>query len=339
MALFDKLLIPTDFSESADKACVFAGKIASKSNAKSDLLHVIPEFIYNDNQIRRKDADGNKFQDKLYPHLFNEAELGLKKKLYAYFPASFRGVSHIMVGRKPSRIIADHAWKGNYSLIVISVRGKDQSEFYRGSTTEEVIRLSKVPVLRIYDDPLILENGRIVVPVDGSLLSMASIHAAAFIASIFNASISLLYVKQTFGFLKPHNLAMNELADEHKARRTLINQLKDFLNPEDTGNLTYHQADTGSANSSSEQLTLDLDGNLIPVSVDFRAGLSAHHEITTYANRYAGLVVMSTHGRSGVRQLVMGSNAEKVALNAETSVLTIRPDSKLFTRQHKTTEQ
>lgn len=335
MAIFDKLLVPTDFSDSAEKAYLFAEKIASRSNARCDLIHVIPDVIFKDEQIREKQGI-NELRDNLYPHLFNEAELSLSKTLKSHFPSAVRGEYYVKVGRKPSRIISEHAWNGNYSLIVMSAKGKDESEFFRGSTTEAVIRNSKVPVLRVYHDPVVLQNGRIVVPVDGSLLSMAAIPAAAFIASLFSASITLLYVNQLFGFLKSRQIPEVTQGDETEARSFLYNRLANFLEQEAPDSLTLQQEENHSGHPAHQTLQLKVEGQPVSVSMDFRSGLSAHHEITSYANQFAGLVVMTTHGRSGLQQIVLGSNAEKVALNTNTSVLTIRPDSKLFTRQHQT---
>ncbi len=48
-------------------------------------------------------------------------------------------------------------------------------------------------------------------------------------------------------------------------------------------------------------------------------------EITGYAKEAAAeMVVMSTHGRSGLRHLLIGSTAEGVVRHAECPVLTVR---------------
>lgn len=68
------------------------------------------------------------------------------------------------------------------------------------------------------------------------------------------------------------------------------------------------------------------------------SGLSCHgevrsgivfEEIITYAEEVdADLIVMSTHGRSGLSHVLLGSMAEKVVRHAPCPVMTIRPKAK-----------
>ncbi len=52
-----------------------------------------------------------------------------------------------------------------------------------------------------------------------------------------------------------------------------------------------------------------------------------HTAITEYADREEiDLIVMGTHGRTGLDRLLLGSVAEKVVRTAETPVVTVRPD-------------
>ena len=54
-----------------------------------------------------------------------------------------------------------------------------------------------------------------------------------------------------------------------------------------------------------------------------------HETITDYAREIdADLIVLSTHGRSGISHVLMGSVAEKVVRHADCPVLTIRPGGK-----------
>ena len=54
-----------------------------------------------------------------------------------------------------------------------------------------------------------------------------------------------------------------------------------------------------------------------------------HETITDYAQEIdADLIVLATHGRSGISHALMGSVAEKVVRHADCPVLTIRPEGK-----------
>lgn len=54
-----------------------------------------------------------------------------------------------------------------------------------------------------------------------------------------------------------------------------------------------------------------------------------HETITGYAREIdADLIVLSTHGRSGIAHALMGSVAEKVVRHANCPVMTVRPEGK-----------
>lgn len=324
MAIIDRILVPTDFSNSSEKACRFAEKIASATNGVTDLLHVIPNTVLMDEQFRAMVKGDQDNEDEIYPLIFNEAELKLKSLSKNIFEHKNRGEQYVKVDRSPAGVIADQAWDGNYSVIVMSARGKDESKWFRGSTTEDVIRASKVPVLSVFDDAGNLMGGRIIVPVDGSILSMSATPAAAMLATIFNASITFLYIHEKLGFFGKH---VPDTPDDVQSRRTaeyLMDQLMDFLDVMKPHEL--HVIDSETAGLTA----LVYFNQEVGIAFEVQSGKSAHHEITSYANRFADMVVMATHGRSGLAHILIGSNAEKVALNIKKTVLTIRPDSKLF---------
>lgn len=328
MAIIDRILVPTDFSDYSKNACLFAKKLAAATVGVVDLLHVIPNSVLLDEQLRVSAKDGKDVNDEIYPLIFNEAELKLNSLLRDYFQYENRGEKYVKVDRSPARLITDHAWQGNYSLIVMSDKGKDESGMFRGSTTEEVIRASKVPVLSVFDDAGNLEGGRIIVPVDGSLLSMSATPAAALLATIFNATITYLYIHERLGFFSS---PVPDKREDVQSRRTveyLMDQLMDFIDTTKPNGL--HVIDSEPAGL----IALVYNNQEVGIAFEVQTGLSAHHEITSYANRFADMVVMATHGRSGLAHILMGSHAEKVALNTEKTILTIRPDSKLFKKHN-----
>lgn len=59
-------------------------------------------------------------------------------------------------------------------------------------------------------------------------------------------------------------------------------------------------------------------------------GISAHYEIESYASDNADLVIIATHGHSGLAHLILGSTAEKVAQYVKKPVITIRPQENEF---------
>jgi nucleotide-binding universal stress UspA family protein len=66
----------------------------------------------------------------------------------------------------------------------------------------------------------------------------------------------------------------------------------------------------------------------VPVVRATRRGIAAAPAILEYGREEdVDLVVMATHGRRGIRRLLMGSVAEEVVRTAARPVLTVRPDS------------
>ena len=65
-------------------------------------------------------------------------------------------------------------------------------------------------------------------------------------------------------------------------------------------------------------------------SIDFktivRKSIAARHEIVDYCNDNADLVVMRTHGRTGLSRMLLGSTTEQVIQHLEKPQITIKPD-------------
>lgn len=67
---------------------------------------------------------------------------------------------------------------------------------------------------------------------------------------------------------------------------------------------------------------LDLEG--VPHESELRVGLPADEVLSAAAELGADLICMGTHGRTGVRRMVIGSEAERVIRQAPVPVLVVR---------------
>ncbi len=327
MDVFDRILIPTDFSDYSEKAYSLAQKFVSSWGGVIDLIHVIPDVMQLDEQLRSKTYMPDTETD-LYPHLFSDAEQQLNKIMERFISPKHRGEIYVKVDRKPSEVIARHASERSYSMIIISAKGKHESGMFRGSTTEQVIRRSKVPVLTVNEQMNIEEVETILVPSDGSLLSMAAIPSALKLAGTFGASITMLYVNEMYGLISSHFSNKNIRHSNQEIIEHLALRLKEFSDKMDE----QHYQLSEKKSPKIQHVSTEMNGKkvTIPIYFEIITGFSAHHEITQYVNKSADIVVMTTHGRSGLAHLLMGSNAEKVALNVEKPILTIRPGPELL---------
>ncbi|MBI3407983.1 MAG: universal stress protein [Planctomycetes bacterium] len=134
-------------------------------------------------------------------------------------------------------------------------------------------------------------------PTDFSDYSRHAFQIALDLAKEYGASLLILHVVETLG---PENLTFGEVSGQ--------------LEPE----------------AYRERLRTDLQRVAPPAGSSVRfvhllAEGDPTAEITRAAKEHAcGLIVMGTHGRTGLRRLLMGSVAEQVIRHAESPVLTVK---------------
>lgn len=318
MTNLKKILVPTDFSENATAVFNFVKTIAQKYEAKVDLIHVIPRLSYL--AVVRDDL-GNPFDDKdKYRDFRTKLENRLSGELEAHIAPENRGAVYLKYEQWPSNAIVEHAEKGGYDLIIISSRGRGSSIFSRGSVTEKLIRLSHIPVLSINKgyDPNIKT---IVVPTDGSVVSMEALPLAFLVANYNDAEVQLLSIsKFDAAKIKIAGRSSYQYTD-NEITEYVWEALSDFV--EDRGNEFQFMKET-SWNDDNFELK-DGDGNVVQFSIVVEKGVSTHATIVDYALENAEIVIMATHGRGGMARIFIGSTAEKIIRNLKLPVLTIKP--------------
>jgi len=144
------------------------------------------------------------------------------------------------------------------------------------------------------------EIKKILVPVDFSENSQKILRAAADFAQKFEASLSVVFVVQSFddysGFFVPH-MPIAQFEDEMVASAS--EKMKSFV------------AETLPGGASC--VTSILSGDVA-------------EEINRFAKEQAAdLIVMGTHGYKGLEKILFGSVAEKIVKTAPCPVLTINP--------------
>lgn len=160
-----------------------------------------------------------------------------------------------------------------------------------GATAPQ-IRAMKKPAIR-----------NILVPIDFSPLSLKSIAQARKIARHFEATIHLLHVS----------------SPQYPI---------DFIGPVLTGGQAAESFDRHQEKSSAEQLQAVAERAGLPAEtpVHVREGGSVFHEICHFAQASAiDLIVMPTHGRTGLKHVLLGSTAERVVQHATCPVFITRP--------------
>ena len=148
---------------------------------------------------------------------------------------------------------------------------------------------------------IVLKLRKILCPVDFSDLSFNALQFAADLAATFQAELHLLHVFEGYDAISLNpELAMSPMPEWLPKLRLLCHEkLAALPSPE-------------LAARCSAIVRADREGPAI-------------HEILTYAaHEKIDLIVLATHGRTGLKHLLMGSVSENVVRSATCPVLTIR---------------
>ena len=137
---------------------------------------------------------------------------------------------------------------------------------------------------------------KVLVPTDFSPQSEKSLDYAVMIAGQFGAKIFLLHVIEPFPYTTTDALMV---VDNSEAMRSI-------------------------AESLIKNLVKTLRQKKITVKTDLVVGNTTHEIIMKAEQEKIDLIVMGTHGRTGLEHVLLGSVAEKVVRLATCPVLTVR---------------
>jgi len=167
-----------------------------------------------------------------------------------------------------------------------------------GSVAETLVRQAPVPVLLVRGELSWQpgELGKILVPLDGSELSEAVLPVVERLAGPFDLAIELVRAIEPIP-----SFAALEMSGRV---------------PEDVGRLGREEAQ---AYLAKVAVPLEAKGCRVKSAVVLGPAVDAI--LRTAQEGRAGLVAMSTHGRSGIGRLLLGSVAERVLRAAPTPVL------------------
>jgi nucleotide-binding universal stress UspA family protein len=139
------ILVPTDFSQSSDRALEKAVDLAEKYDAKVILLHVIDENVQQcavDYCLREEDV-----------MKLEEESMKRSRERLVDEANALKGSRHVEIDfdlKKgvPAEVILDEQLKTGTDLIIIGSHGrKSIMKHLIGSVTDKVVRAAKTPVM------------------------------------------------------------------------------------------------------------------------------------------------------------------------------------------------
>lgn len=289
-----KILVARDFSEYSENALSYAQALARRLDAELHLLFA--EVLFGESIDTAVVALDDRFRERL-GKLPAEGQ-DLDQDAVPATPVLVRGIA-------AASAILDYAREQEIDLIVLGTHGRrGVRHMLLGSVAEEVLRLAPCPVLTVgrVDPGRRLDDAAfsILVPMDFSPYAREALQYAKELAALFNARIDLLHVVDVHYHPTFFETGLFSIYDvepdvEEKARIRLQQ--------------VYHETDGPEATA---------------VQIEVCTGAAAH-EIVQYARRNAtSLIVMATHGMTGLSHFLIGSVAEKVVRTAPCPVFTVK---------------
>jgi len=295
MLTIDRILFPTDFSPCAEDAFSHAAHLALRYDAE----------VYVFNVVTPQEADTANPMDFLPLRTDEQGELyAAGSTVDVKTPVHERGSVHVSYGQiesvSPAEAIVEHATKHEVDLIVMGTHGRrGMDRLLSGSVSEEVVRQAPCPVFTVLagEEP---SPGpyvdRVLAPVDLSEQSPLIVDHAGDLAAAYDASLDLLHVIEQVAY--PDAYGVDPL----------------------TMSLPEVQERAQEALSSMAERVADV----APVNTHTMVGYAAHDIVDFAEENEAGLIVMATHGRTGLRRFLIGSVAEKVMRKAPCPVFTLK---------------
>jgi nucleotide-binding universal stress UspA family protein len=271
--MLKKILVALDGSENAEKALPWVKQFAARETAEVIVLRVAC-----DDDLLREYVD----EDLRYAHDYVQR---IEREL------NYAGVPCRTLVRKgnPARVIVRAADREGCDLIVMSTRGGSTVKRWAvGGVTEQVMRLSPIPVLVVRSRSVLPRQGhvrRVIVPVDGSKLAEAAVPWSVRLSKLIKAKAVFLHVYPA-GRRAP------------KGRR-----LANFT----------------ALNQRMTRLCHDLHQKGRKASFNVQRGDPAER-ILAFADQN-DLIVTTTHGAGGFKRWVFGSVAEKLIHDTTLPVL------------------
>lgn len=293
------ILVGTDFSDPAGVALEWAVELAGQQGARLELVHAvtIPPSMPGFLAVPAPTFDAE-VQQAARERLDQAAEWLREREIAV---ETFLGLGN------PSQVILERADASSALAVVVGTRGlSGLRHILLGSTAQRVVQGASCPVLSVHPEDK--ERHRpirsILVPTDFSHDAEIAIHTAHRLLAAMEQDARLILIHA-------FNLPIEYTA--YGPIPTSVHYLRD------TGLDAERRLAEAAEGLAREGLTVETVA---------REGDPASVIVDEARDRGVDLIAMGTHGRSGLRHLLLGSTAERVVQHASCPVMTIRHHEK-----------
>ena len=285
------ILLATDFSASAEQAEAAAIEVARRFESRLHVIHALelPLPIYEPYTLAAPDL------------FLSESKKSAREKLTAIMDTvraqGLDGTAEL--GEVPAPLaIVERAEDLDADLVVVGTEGHTGiRHFLMGSVAEAVIKRAPCSVLTARSDDRGLGGGTVVVGTDFSAHSRIALQAACTVAERLEADLHLVHAAVT----SPPLVSPYEIAVPTEYREAALQHARSQL------------AEIAAGCQTSRRVTTEISTAPPVVALPAIAeGLDAQ------------LIVLGSHGRTGLKHAVLGSVAERTTRHAPCSVWTVR---------------
>lgn len=298
MLRLKNLLLARDFSSTSDQALHFALELARRSGATLHLLYA--DVMYTDPLEAEVPL----------PPLTEEERAKVRERLTTDSTGrSLENLDEVFLEYAVERDVAaapailSYASDNDVDIIILGTHGRrGVRRVLLGSVAEEVLRAADRPVITVRGEQDIEDwqhIERILVPLDFSEHAETALSTAREFAAMYGAKLDLLHIIEDT--LHPA-FYVGGASSIYEMVPDIENQVRDEL----------------------DAMVSRSGGPDVPYEVHVRTGHAAR-DIAAFADEHTDLIIMPTHGLTGLERFLIGSIAEKVVRRAEVPVLTLKP--------------
>lgn len=300
---FDHLLVPTDFSASADAALNHAVTMADRFQATLHLLHVV-----NDPGTGLYGLGDAKAQiDRLKARAESQAQQRLQDIVRDTSAVDIHTSVPQRVDLSVADAIQEYVGTRGIDLVVMGTHGRGGlGQLVLGSVANTLIRRSTCPVMTVRERDEVSESSpevnykNLLAPIDFSDHSHTALRLSKELTGRYGATQHLLFV----------------------AERRVLPTFSDTGIP-GVGVVEMDPDIVSNAEVALEELNDEVGGPDVESEYHVREGDVAQDIVDFAETNEVDLIVMATRGLTGIDRFVLGSNTERVVRTAPCPVLTV----------------
>ena len=307
--MYTRILAPLDGSDLSEQVIPYSRAIAARLSLPMTLLMAIEPDHPTIGQALNPDMHSH----EMATHREGHAQGYLSSVAARLRDAGIEAGTVVPRG-EPAQSIVDEASRDGGTLIAMSSHGRSGlARWWMGSVADKVLHMAGHPLLLVRSHPSQGISGesppeRLIVPLDGSDAAAEVLPHVAILASRMDIPVELVQVTVSEAeYYQAMSMGLRVLPPSLPSFRTFADRAE--------GEANEYVSDV--RRRLQQQGVSSVEARLVQ-------GAPADCIVDLASSRDNSLVAMTTHGRSGVGRMILGSVAERVVRQSGGPVLLVR---------------